>query len=41
VEKSKRKAKKLLEEAKAELKIFNEDGRTLEELADYMIERMD
>jgi geranylgeranyl diphosphate synthase type II len=41
VEKPKRKAKKLLEEAKAELKIFSEDGRTLKELADYMIERMD
>jgi len=41
VEKSKNIAKKLLEEAKTELRIFSSDGEILKELADYMIERMD
>ncbi|MCK4426915.1 MAG: polyprenyl synthetase family protein [candidate division Zixibacteria bacterium] len=41
VEKSKKIAGKLLEEAKAELKIFTGDGQILKELADYMIKRMD
>lgn len=41
VEKSKKIARKLLEEAKAELKIFHDDGQTLKELVDYMIKRMD
>ena len=41
VEKSKKMATKLLNEAKAELKIFGDDGKILKELADYMIERMD
>ena len=41
VGKSKKIARKLLEEAKAELKIFTDDEQILKELADYMIERMD
>jgi geranylgeranyl diphosphate synthase type II len=41
VKKSKKMATKLLEEAKAELKIFSQDGQILKELADYMIERME
>jgi geranylgeranyl diphosphate synthase type II len=41
VEKSKKVARKLLEEAKAELRIFSDDGQILKALADYMIERMD
>jgi geranylgeranyl diphosphate synthase type II len=41
VDKSKKIAARLLEEAKAELKIFSDDGEILKELADYMIERMD
>lgn len=41
VKKSKNMARRLLEEAKAELKIFGDDGNILKELADYMIERMD
>ncbi len=41
VEKSKKQARRLLEEAKAELKIFGDDGQMLKELADHMIERME
>lgn len=41
VEKSKRTAEELLKQAKAELKIFSDNGKTLEDLADYLIERMD
>ncbi|MCK4385512.1 MAG: polyprenyl synthetase family protein [candidate division Zixibacteria bacterium] len=41
VEKSKKIARKLLEQAKAELKMFSEDRQILKELADYMIKRMD
>ncbi|MFQ6032723.1 MAG: polyprenyl synthetase family protein, partial [Candidatus Zixiibacteriota bacterium] len=40
VEKSKKMARKLLEEAKAELKIFGDHGQILKELVDHMIERM-
>jgi geranylgeranyl diphosphate synthase type II len=40
VEKSKRIAKKLLEEAKAELKVFSGDEQMLKELANHMINRM-
>jgi len=41
VKKSKKIARKLLEEAKVELKIFSDNGQTLRELADHMIGRMD
>jgi len=41
VERSKRRARKLLEEAKAELKIFSDHEQILKDLADKMIERMD
>lgn len=41
VERSKRRARKLLEEAKAELKIFSDHEQMLKDLADKMIERMD
>ena len=41
VEKSKKRARRLLEEAKAELKIFKNGGQILKELAYHMIERMD
>lgn len=40
VEESKKIAKKLLEETKAELRIFKNDGQMLRELAYHMIERM-
>ena len=41
VEKSKKMATILLNEAKAELKIFCGDSQILKELADYMVKRMD
>jgi geranylgeranyl diphosphate synthase type II len=41
VDKSKKMARRLLEEARAELKIFENGGQILRELAYYMIERMD
>jgi geranylgeranyl diphosphate synthase type II len=40
VEKSKKMARRFLEDAKAELKIFGENSHILKELAEYMIERM-
>ncbi len=40
VERSKKIARRLLEEAKAELRIFRDDGQILKELAYHMIERM-
>jgi geranylgeranyl diphosphate synthase type II len=41
VEKCKKTARRVLEDAQAELRLFGDDGQILKELAYYMIDRMD